>query len=81
MHRDDLVRHTLRWTWGACVMWNYGAEQFNSIDEKFRDFVQRTHTVVWNYLVNKNGLDGSCSDFECSTALHAEELFGRFFTV
>ena len=75
MGRTELVNHTLQWTWGACIMWNQWAKQFNIGDPAFQDFVHRTHTVVWKYLTGQHGLTGSCSDFECNTAMQARAVF------
>ena len=86
MNHPDII-NTLRWTWGACVLWNQLANQFardsNELvqfaridSSEFQDFVHRTHSVIYRYLQGQQTLNGSCSDLECTLALEAKELFG-----
>ena len=78
MHRFDLIKHTLYWVWGACILWNQTAKQFNNTDsQEFQEFVHRCHNVVWGYLRERQVLDSTCSDFECHLALDAKTLFGN----
>ena len=79
MHRDDLVNITLQWVWGACIMWNMDAKQFDSNSTQMQEFIHRTHSVVWRYLTRRENLDGSCSDLECDLALKAAQAFGQHF--
>ena len=79
MDISDQVKHTLRWTLGACVEWNQWAKQFDMNSREFHDFALRTHTVVWRYLRGIQTLDGSCSDFECTLAIEAKHVFGHMF--
>ena len=77
MNRFDLIKHTLQWVWGACILWNQYAKQFDTNSREFQDFVHRTHGVVIDYLRGRIRLDGACSDFECCTALDAKAVFGK----
>lgn len=76
LNRDDLLKQTHRWVWGACVEWNDHAKQFDVTSTAFTDFVSRTHWVVFRFLRGQQTLDGSCSDFECTLALEAKYTFG-----
>ena len=60
MDRTELIKQTLRWVWGACILWNQQAKQFNSTDDtSFLHFVHRTHAVVFRYLRGNQVLDGT----------------------
>jgi hypothetical protein len=77
MNRHDAIEFTLQWVWGVCILWNQHMNAFSDLNhQEFQSFVHRTHNVVWRYLNGRQALDGSCSDFECDTALKARRLFG-----
>ena len=78
MDRMDLMEHTLKWVWGACVLWNQHAKLFDMNSVKFQEFVHRTHDVAWKHLTQGKILDSSCSDFECCISLDAKRLFGVY---
>lgn len=77
LNRDDLIKQTHRWVLGACIEWNDHFQQFaDTSSREFRDFVNRTHHIVFRFLRGQQTLDGSCSDFECTLALEAKYTFG-----
>jgi hypothetical protein len=68
--RDDLLNATLLYIIGACYEWEQHAQQFNGRPNDFVQFYLRTHNTCWRYCMGQKKLDGSCSDFECTTALN-----------
>ncbi len=71
----DLVNATLRYIMGACLEWEQHAKQFIGRPEDFHQFCLRTHDVCWKYARGQKTLNGSCSDFECTTAMEMRRAF------
>lgn len=75
MDKYEVMTQTLRWVIGYCWEWNQHAKQFPDNSREFQDFCHRTHMVVWKFVQNEQGLDGSCSDLECTAAIEARRVF------
>lgn len=74
----NLINTTHRWVLGYCIEWNWQAKQFSdTTSQAFTDFVERTHTVVYLYLMGRRELTGACSDFECTLASEAKAIFSH----
>ena len=78
MNHFELLDATLRYVIGACYKWENDAKQFVGRPNDFRSFYLRTHDVCWKYLNGQKTLDGSCSDFECDTAIKMRRVFRSF---
>lgn len=80
LHRDDLLDATLAYIIGACFQWEQHAQQFNGCDiDDFVQFYLRVHNTCWRYCMGQKTLDGSCSDFECTTAMKMYRAFQESF--
>ncbi len=79
LHRDDLIDATLAYIIGACFQWEQHAQQFNGRPLDFIRFYERTHHICWRYCMGQQTLDGSCSDFECTTAMNMQRAFKDSF--
>lgn len=73
--RSELMTATLRYIVGVCYEWEQYAKQFVGRPDDFYQFCLRTHDVCWKYMWGQKDLDGSCSDFECTTAIEMRAVF------